>query len=112
MKSTSSPVQIAAGVVLGIVLQRLSLQIVAGYIMATTRPGTEARGWGLMGAGLLYFAYFGMVQVVTILPAALILLPTGKHGVVRGLLLVGTSLALLNVGVLIFLRASGWPIPG
>jgi hypothetical protein len=112
MKSTSSPLQIAAGVVLGIALQPLSLQIVAGYIMATTRPGTEARGWGLMGAGLLYFAYFGMVQVVTILPAALILLPTGKHGVVRGLLLVGTSLALLNVGVLIFLRASGWPIPG
>jgi len=111
MKSTSSPLQIAGGVVLGIALQPLSLLIVAGYIVATTRPGTEARGWSLMGAALLYFAYFGMAQVLTILPAALILLPTGKHGVARGLLLVGTALALLNVCVLIFLHASGWPIP-
>jgi hypothetical protein len=111
MKSTTSPFQIALGVVLGIALQPLSLLIVAQYIIHTTRPGTEERGWSLMGVGLLYFAYFGMAQVLTILPAALILLPTGKHGIVRGLLLLGTASALLNVGVLIFLHASGWPIP-
>ena len=107
MKATSSPLQIGVGVVLGILLQPVSLMIVAGYSVATTRPGSEARGWGLMGASLLYFTYFGMAQVLTILPAALLLLPTGKHGVVRGLLVVGTILALANIAVLISLYAQG-----
>jgi len=103
MKSTSSPLQIGMGVLLGIVLQPLSLLIVEGLIVATTRAGTEQRGWGLMGATLGYFAYFGMAQVLTILPAALLLLPTGKRGVVRGILAVGTFLALANIVLLVFL---------
>ena len=111
MKPTSSPFQIAVGVVLGIALHPLSVLIVTQYIIHTTRPGTEERGWSLMGVALLYFAYFGMAQVLTILPAALILWPTGKHGIVRGLLLLGAALALLNIGVLIYMHASGWPIP-
>jgi len=94
--------QIGIGVLLGLVLQPLSLLMVEGLIVATTREGTEARGWGLMGAVLGYFAYFGMAQVLTILPAALLLLPTGKHGVVRGLLALGTFLALANIGLLVF----------
>jgi hypothetical protein len=103
MKSTSSPHQMAVGVVLGIALQPLSFLIAAGCMFAKTG---DLR-WGLMGAILLFTYYFGAGQVLTILPAALILLPSGKHGVVRGLLLVGTALALLNLGVLIFLHAHG-----
>ena len=107
MKATSSPLQIAMGALLGIVLQPLSLLIVQGFIVATTRAGTEARGWGLMGATLGYLFYFGMAQVLTILPAALLLLPTGKHGVVRGLLAIGTLLALANIVLLVFLSIGG-----
>src|SRR5271165_3520426 len=103
MKSASSPLQIGLGVALGIVLQPVSMAMVGALIVATTRPGTEERGWGLMGASLLYFTYFGMAQVLTILPAAVLLLPTGKHGVVRGLLAVGTFLALANIVLLVFL---------
>jgi hypothetical protein len=106
MKSTSSPLQIGLGVALGIVLQPLSMAMAGALIIATTRPGTEERGWGSRGASLLYFTYFGMAQVLTILPAALLLLPIGKHGVVPGLLFVWTFLALANIAVLVFLYAT------
>jgi len=105
MKTTSSPLQVVLGAALGILLQPVSLMLVGAYVQATTRAGTEARGWGMMGAALLYMFYFGMAQVLTILPAALLLLPTGRHGVVRGLLYVGTFLAVGNIGVLAFMYA-------
>lgn len=107
MKSTSTPFQIGLGVILGIVLQPLSLLMVGKYVIATTGRGTG----NVVGAGLVYFACFGMAQVLTILPAALLLLPTGKHGIVRGLLLLGTALALLNVVALMVASAGSWPIP-
>jgi hypothetical protein len=105
MKSTTSPQQVAWGTTLGILLQPVSLIIVLAFVTATTKPGTESRGWGMMGAFLGYFLYFGMAQVLTILPAALLLLPTGRHGVVRGLLRVGTFLALGNMVLFVFLYA-------
>jgi len=105
MRSTSSPLQITIGVVLGILLQPVSLWLVGAYITAT-RTG-EARGWALMGAAFLYVVYFGMAQILTILPAALLFLPSGKHGVVRGLLGVGTFLAIANIAVLIFIYLFG-----
>jgi len=106
MKSTSSPPQVGWGVVLGLLLQPISLGLVLAYVTATTRPG-EDRGWGLMGALFFYFFYFGMAQVLTILPAALLLLPTGKHRVVCGLLGVGTFLALANIAVVVFMYMAG-----
>jgi hypothetical protein len=46
-----------------------------------------------------------MWQVLTILPAALLFFSAGKHGVVRGLLRVGTFLAVGNIAVLLWLYA-------
>lgn len=112
MKSTSSPQQVASGVVLGLVLQPVSLFLVLGLITVTSRSG-EDRGWAQMGAVLLYFTYFGMAQVLTILPAALLLARAGKHGIVRGLLGLGTFLSLANIAVLILIyKAGSLPIFG
>lgn len=108
MKVTSSPSQVGAGIVLGLLLQPISLMMVGLYVQSTTAAGTEARGWGMMGVALLYWFYFGMAQVLTILPAALLLLPTGRHGTVRGLLYVGTFLALTNIAILIAAFAGGF----
>jgi hypothetical protein len=109
MKVTSSPVQLGVGVAFGLLLQPISLMMVGAYVQSTTAAGTEARGWGMMGVVLLYWFYFGMAQVLTILPAALLLLPTGKHGIVRGLLCVGTFLALANMAILIIAYAGSRP---
>jgi hypothetical protein len=109
MKVTSSPAQVSVGVAFGLALQPISLGMVGVYVQSTTVAGTEARGWDMMGLALLYWLYFGMAQVLTILPAALILLPTGKHGIVRGLLYVGTFLALANIAILIAVFAGAGP---
>ena len=109
MKATSSPAQVGVGVALGILLQPISVMIVGAYVQSTTAAGTEARGWSMMGVALLYWFYFGMAQVLTILPAALLLLPNGKHGVVRGLLHVGTFLALANIAILMAVFAGAGP---
>ncbi|MFZ0883053.1 MAG: hypothetical protein WAN14_06610 [Candidatus Acidiferrales bacterium] len=42
-----------------------------------------------------------MAQILTILPAALLMLSAGKQGLARGLLYAGTLLALLNIATLI-----------
>jgi hypothetical protein len=103
MKSTSSPQQIAWGVALGILLQAVPPLLLFMYWQVHPLTG-EARGWegiaapGFFAVGILSM---GMWQVLTILPAALLLLPTGKHGVVRGLLYVGTFLATATILVLI-----------
>jgi len=99
MKSTSSPQQVARGVALGILLQAVLPLIVIRYLQLHPPTG-EAAGWagigapGFLAAGILSM---GMWQVFTILPAALLLLPTGKHGVVRGLLYVGIFLASATI---------------
>lgn len=105
MKATSSPQQVAWGVALGILLQSVPVLILVAYYQLHPLTG-EARGWagiaapGIFAAGILSM---GMWQVLTILPAALLLLLTGKHGIVRGLLYVGTFLAIGNILVLIWL---------
>jgi len=99
-----------SGVVLGLLLQPLSL---FGFIavMNVAMHG-ESRGWGLMAGFFGYPLYFGMAQVLTILPAALIMLLLGQIGTVRGLLYVGTVLALVNIAVLVlatpFLPIRSW----
>jgi hypothetical protein len=98
MAGTTSRSQVVFGVAFGILLQPVSVMMVIAYINATAHG--EGRGWGLMAAYLLYWSYFGMAQALTILPAALVMLSFGRHGVVRGLLYVGTTLALLNAAVL------------
>lgn len=103
MKSTSSPQQITCGVVLGILLQAVPPLLIYGYWQLHPPTG-EAAGWagiavpGFILAGMLSM---GMWQVITILPAALLILPTGKHGVVRGLLYFGTFLALANIAIIL-----------
>lgn len=92
---TSSPQQVSLGIALGILLQAVPPLLLFGA------------GGGLGLAVLPLFAggilSLGMWQVLTILPAALLFLSAGKHGVVRGLLRVGTFLALGNVAVLLWL---------
>jgi hypothetical protein len=100
MNESPSRSQVSFGIILGVLLQPLSLLMVLAFIHATAHD-SEARGWGSMGAVLLYGFYFGMAQVLTILPASLLLLLAGKHGTVRGLLNVGTVLALVNVVILV-----------
>lgn len=107
MKATSSGSQIGWGIALGILLQPLSVLLTVGIVIAMTKAG-ENRGWGVMGAVLGYSGSFGMAQILTILPAALLLLATGKHGVVRGLLAVGTLLAIANVALLVFAYMTNW----
>jgi len=104
MNESPSRSQLSFGIILGVLLQPLSLLMVLAFINATARD-SESRGWGSMGAVLLYGFYFGMAQVLTILPASLLLLLAGKIGAVRGLLNVGTILALLNVVVLVAMYA-------
>lgn len=102
MNETRSLSQVSVGVVLGILLQPLSVLMVIAFIEVTARS-SEERGWGIMGACLLYILYFGMAQVLTILPASLLLLTAGKRDIVRGLLYVGTFLAVTNVVLLVAL---------
>jgi NO-binding membrane sensor protein with MHYT domain len=98
MKTLRQQSQVGLGVVLALALQPLSVFLVVSYIK-NTRTG-EAQGWGVMAATLGYMFYFGMAQVLTILPASLLILPTRQYGVVRGLLYAGTFLALLNAAML------------
>ncbi|MGA2354605.1 MAG: hypothetical protein ABSG02_08915 [Terriglobales bacterium] len=103
MKSTSSPPQVVCGVVLGIMLQAIPPLLLFRYWQLHAIPG-KGPGWeGLAGMGLALAAVLsvGMWQVITILPAALLILPTGKHGVVRGLLYIGTFLALGNIAIIL-----------
>jgi hypothetical protein len=100
MKTLWAQSQVGIGVVLGFALQPLSVFLVVSYIKATTSG--EAQGWGVMAATLGYMFYFGMAQVLTILPASLLILPTRQYGIVRGLLYAGTFLALWNVARLFF----------
>ena len=97
MKSTSSPRQVFWGVVLGILLQAVPPMLLFMH------TGESQGGAGLAALVFFFAGIFslGMWQVLTILPAALLLLPTGKHGVVRGLLYCGTFLAAANI-VLLF----------
>jgi len=107
MKPTSSPQQVAWGVALGILLQAVPPLVLIAYYELHPLTG-EAAGWagiaapGFFAAGILSM---GMWQVLTILPAALLFSSTGKHGIVRGLLRVGTFLALGNIAVLLWLYA-------
>jgi hypothetical protein len=106
MKKTSS-LQIALGCVLALLLQPLSLWIVWTYL-------SPKGGWQFLGAPFVFAGLylslipvvhffvvpsFGVAQALTILPATVIFYLGGKHDILRGLLLVGTGLALLNVGV-------------
>jgi len=103
MKSTSSPRQVSCGIVLGILLQAVPPMLLFMHWQNQPLTGESQGGAGL--AALVFFAAgifsLGMWQALTILPAALLLLPTGKHGVVRGLLYCGTFLAAANI-VLLF----------
>ncbi len=105
MKPTSSPEQVSWGVTLGIVLQAVPPLLIFRY--SELHPPTgEAAGWAGIGAPVFFAAGIfsvGMWQVLTILPAALLFLSAGKYGVVRGLLRVGTFLALGNIAVLLWL---------
>lgn len=93
MKPTSSPQQVSLGVALGILLQAVPLLLLfTGGLGLALLP--------LFAAGILSV---GMWQALTILPAALLFLSAGKHGVVRGLLRVGIFLALGNVAVLVWI---------
>jgi len=100
MKTVWTQIQVSIGVVLGLALQPLSYHMVISYIDATTKG--EAHGWGVVGATVGYMFYFGMAQVLTILPASLLILTTGMYGIVRGLLYTGMFLALWNIGRLFF----------
>jgi len=100
MKSTSSPQQVFGGVVLGFLLQAVPPMLLFMYYQSQPPLTGEARGWAGLAAPVFFAAgifSIGMWQVLTILPAALLLLPTGKHGVVRGLLYCGTFLAAATV---------------
>jgi hypothetical protein len=101
MKSSSSERQVFWGVILGVLLQAVPPLL----LFAESRPLTgESQGWAGIGAPVFFGAgilSIGMWQVLTILPAALLLVPTGKHGVVRGLLYVGTFLAAANIVLLL-----------
>ncbi len=93
LEPTSSPQQVFLGIVLGILLQAVPPLLLfgrGGELGLAVLP--------LFAAGILSL---GMWQVLTILPAALLFWSTGKHGVVRGLLRVGTFLALGNVALLV-----------
>jgi hypothetical protein len=99
MKATSSDGQVYCGVILGILLQAVPPLLLFTYWQSHPLTG-ESQAWAglaapaFFGAGILSM---GMWQVLTILPAALLLVPTGKHGIVRGLLYVGTFLAAANI---------------
>jgi hypothetical protein len=103
MKSTSSQQQVTCGIVLGILLQAIPPLLIYRYYQLHPPTG-EAAGWAgiaLPGFVMVGILSMGMWQVLTILPAALLILPTGKHGIVRGLLYVGTFLALGNVAIIL-----------
>jgi len=102
-KPTSSPQQLSLGVALGILLQAVPPLLLSMYWGLHPSPGGAGLGLAvlpLFAAGVLSV---GMWQVLTILPAALLFLSAGKHGVVRGLLRVGTFLALGNIAVLVWI---------
>jgi hypothetical protein len=105
MKPTSSPQQVTLGVALGILLQAVPPLLILWY--SELHPPTgEAAGWAGIGVPVFFAAGIlsvGMWQVLTILPAALLFLSAGKHGVVRGLLRVGTFLALGNIAMLVWI---------
>jgi hypothetical protein len=100
---TSSPQQVSWGVTPGILLQAVPPLLLSMYWGLHAAPGGAGLGLAvlpLFAAGILSM---GMWQALTILPAALLFLSAGKHGVVRGLLRVGTFLALGNVAVLVWI---------
>jgi hypothetical protein len=94
MKATTSRTQVFVGVVFGLLLQVLALAIVIGYFVHADRGNGS---WAALGSVVLAGFYFGMAQVLTILPAALITLALGRHGTTRGLLYTGIFLALWNI---------------
>lgn len=109
--SFASRVQVLLGCALGVLLQPLTVWIVFHYFSGKEPAG----GWGLgifawvaLYLGLLPVEHlfvvpsFGVAQALTILPTALLLSLTRNYEVVRGLLYVGTALALANVGVLVY----------
>jgi hypothetical protein len=106
MKRTS-PLQVALGCVLALLLQPLSAWIVWAYLSGKVKWEFLMAPFVFLGLYLSLIPVvhvfvvpsFGVAQALTILPAAVILYLAGKRDMVRGLLQVGTGLALLNVGV-------------
>jgi hypothetical protein len=92
-KGTKSPRQVLAGVVLGLLLLPLSLILEFEYSHGTKDA---------LDAPFHAALYFGVIQMVAILPAVLCFYFVGKHDVVRGLLYFGIFAALCNVLLWIF----------
>lgn len=117
MKAPSS-YQIGLGRFLGIFLQPLSFLLVARHL----NPIVPLEKWGLAIYAFLamYFSLlpvprpaflipsFGVAQVLTILPAALLFWVIRKHDVARGLLQAGTYLALANIALIIYIYVRYW----
>jgi hypothetical protein len=111
MKTTSSPVQVGLGYIIGLLLQPVSLWIVMDQF-----SGRPLKQWGFaifpffaayasilqVPRSVFLVPTFGVAQALTILPAALLTWLVGIREVARGLLQMGTLLALANVGVIVF----------
>jgi hypothetical protein len=76
--------QIVVGLVLGVLLQPVA------WLIAWPRLGSF---------GLLAALWFGTVQSIAILPAAIVFTVFGKRDLSRGLLYLGTGLALWSLFV-------------
>lgn len=112
MKKISSPLEVVLGCALGAALQPVSLWVVMNYF--SWRP--PIKDWGLaiypfagmyasiipIQRGVLQIPSFGVAQAFTIVPAAFLMCVAGTNGIARGLLLLGTALALANVGVILY----------
>lgn len=92
-EGTTSVRQVIFGVGLGILLLPVPL------ILEAQHYNGEMAGLNVPFHAVLFF---GVVQAFAILPAALCLFLTGKHGVVRGLLYFGTFAAVCNVLLWVF----------